>query len=73
MRMISEITDIGVYLGRFTNETKLFDMPLNIDIIPNKGDFIFYNDETYKVLYNMLNVQDGEYTIFVRRATEEDF
>lgn len=71
--MIKEITDIGVYLGRFTNETKLFDMPLDIDIIPNKCDFIFYNDEAYKVLYNMLNVQDGEYTIFVRRATEEDF
>jgi hypothetical protein len=67
--MISEITDIGVYLGQFGNETRLFNMPLDIDIIPNKGDFIYYENEVYKVLY----VQDGEYTIFVRRAVEEDF
>lgn len=71
--MISEITNIGVYLGQFGNETRLFNMPLDIDIIPNKGDFIYYENEAYKVLYSMLNVQDGEYTIFVRRAVEEDF
>lgn len=71
--MISEITDIGVYLGRFGEEQRLFTMPLEIDLIPNKGDFIYYEDEPYKVLYCMLNVQDGEYTIFVRRAVEEDF
>lgn len=71
--MNSEITDIGVYLGCFGQEELLFHMPIDVDIIPQKGDFIFYNDEVYKVLYNMLNVQDGEYTIFVCRAIEEDF
>lgn len=71
--MISEITDIGVYLGSFGSEQLLFNMPLEIDLIPSKDDFIFYDDEVYKVLYNMLNVQDGQYTIFVRRAVEEDF
>lgn len=71
--MISEITDIGVYLGRFGEEQRLFAMPLEIDLIPSKGDFIYYEEEPYKVLYCMLNVQDGEYTIFVRRAVEEDF
>nr|DAG87272.1 MAG TPA: hypothetical protein [Herelleviridae sp.] len=71
--MNSEITNIRVYLGRFANETKLFDMSLEADIIPQKGDFIFYNDEVYKVLYNMLDVDNGEYSIFVRRAVEEDF
>ena len=71
--MNSEITDISVYLGRFVNETKLFDMPIDVDIIPQKGDFIFYNDEMYKVLYNMLDVDNGKYSIFVRRAVEEDF
>ncbi len=71
--MNSEITDISVYLGRFVNEAKLFDMPIDVDIIPQKGDFIFYNDEMYKVLYNMLDVDNGEYSIFVRRAVEEDF
>ncbi len=71
--MNSEITDISVYLGRFVNETKLFDMPIDVDIIPQKGDFIFYDDEMYKVLYNMLDVDNGEYSVFVRRAVEEDF
>lgn len=71
--MNSEITDISVYLGRFINETKLFDMPIDVDIIPRKGDFIFYNDEMYKVLYNMLDVDNGGYSVFVRRAVEEDF
>lgn len=71
--MISEITNIGVYLGQFGDETRLYNPPLESDIIPQKGDFIFYDSETYKVLYCMLDVDDGEYSIFVRRAIEEDF
>lgn len=71
--MISEITNIGVYLGQFGNETRLCDMPFESDIIPQKGDFIFYDNEPYKVMYCMLDVDNGEYSIFVRRAVEEDF
>lgn len=71
--MISEITDIGVYLGQFGSETRLCDLPPESDIIPQKGDFIFYDSEPYKVMYCMLDVDNGEYSIFVRRAVEEDF
>lgn len=71
--MISEITNINVYLGRFGEEQLLFKMPLEVDILPQKDDFIFYDEETYKVLYCMLDVQNGEYIIFVRRMIEEDF
>ena len=71
--MISEITDIGIYLGQFGNETRLCNLPYESDIIPQKGDFIFYNSETYKVIYCMLDVDDGEYNVFVRMAVEEDF
>ena len=49
--MISEITDIGVYLGQFGNETRLCELPPESDIIPQRGDFIFYDNEPYKVMY----------------------
>lgn len=68
--MISEITDINVYLDQFCFERLL---SIEADIIPHKGDFIFYNDETYKVMYCMLDVDHGEYSVFVRVAIEEDF
>lgn len=71
--MISEITDIGVYLGQFGNETRLCDLHPESDIIPQKGDFIFYDSEPYKVMYCMIDVDNGEYSVFVRRAVEEDF
>lgn len=71
--MIGEITNIGVYLGQFGSETRLCDLPSESDIIPQKGDFIFYNSEPYKVMYCMVDIDNGEYSIFVRRAVEEDF
>lgn len=71
--MISEITDIGVYLGQFGSETRLCDLPPEADIIPQKGDFIFCDGEPYKVMYCMVDVDNGEYSVFVRRAVEEDF
>ena len=71
--MISEITNIGVYLGQFGSETRLCDLPLEADLIPQKGDFIFYDSEPYKVMYCMVDVDNGEYSVFVRRAVEEDF
>ena len=71
--MISEITDIGVYLDQFGSETRLCDLSPESDIIPQKGDFIFYDTEPYKVMYCMVDVDNGEYSVFVRRAVEEDF
>lgn len=71
--MISEITDINVYLGQFCSERLLCNLSIEADIIPHKGDFIFYNDETYKIMYCMLDVDHGEYSVFVRVAIEEDF
>lgn len=71
--MISEITNIGVYLGQFGSETRLCDLPPEADIIPQKNDFIFYDSESYKVMYCMVDVDNGEYSVFVRRAVEEDF
>lgn len=71
--MISEITNIGVYLGQFGSEIRLCDLPPEADIIPQKGDFIFYDTEPYKVMYCMVDVDNGEYSVFVRRAVEEDF
>lgn len=71
--MISEITNISVYLGGFGSEARLYDIPPESDILPQKGDFIFYDNESYKIMYCMLDIDDGEYSIFVRRAVEEDF
>ena len=71
--MISEITDINVYLGQFCSERLLCNLPTESDIIPQKGDFIFYNGETYKVMYCMLDVDHGEYSVFVCVAIEEEF
>ena len=71
--MISETTNIGVYLGSFGSETRLCDLSPECDIIPQKGDFFFFGTEPYKVMYCMLDVDNGEYTVFVRRACEEDF
>ena len=71
--MISEITDIGVYLGKFDEEQRLCNLPLESGILPQKGDFIFYVSETCKVMYCMVDVDNSEYSVFVRRAVEEDF
>lgn len=69
--------NVNVYEGRFGEETRLFD-PYDVDsfildITPRKGDFIFYNETTYKVLYCMNDVDNDEYAVFVRKAVEEDF
>lgn len=69
--------DVKVYLGRFGEEQLLFDPEevdtFMLDITPRKGDFIFYNATTYKVLYCMNDVDNDEYAIFVRQAVEEDY
>lgn len=65
---------IKVYEGRFGYEQFLYEaLGVNGVACPNKGDFIFYHDETYKVMYIMLDYDNHEYLVFVRKTTEEDF
>ena len=65
---------IKVYEGRFGYESFLYEVSdVNCNICPCKGDFIFYKDETYKVMYIMLDYDNLEYLVFVRKTTEEDF
>lgn len=61
---------VKYYLGRFTTEKYLFS---NDAHIPNKDDFVFYKDETYKVLYVMYDYDHTEIDVFVRETVEEDF
>ena len=65
---------IKVYERRFGYESFLYEaLRKNGDVCPCKGDFIFYKDETYKVMYIMLDYDNQEYLVFVRKTTEEDF
>ena len=65
---------IKVYEGHFGYESFLYEASdVNCNISPSKGDFIFYKDETYKVMYTMLDYDNHEYLVFVRKTTEEDF
>ena len=65
---------IKVYEGRFGYESFLYEASdANYNVGPCKGDFIFYKDETYKVMYIMLDYDNQEYLVFVRKTTEEDF
>ena len=65
---------IKVYEGCFGYESFLYEASGQIgNICPSKGDFIFYKDETYKVMYVMLDYDNNEYLVFVRKTTEEDF
>lgn len=64
--------EVKIYVGRFGEEKYLCDMS-ETDYLPSKGDFIFYNCETYKVLYVMHDMDDDDFNVFVRRAVEEDY
>ena len=65
---------IKVYEGRFGYESFLYEASGQVDdVCPTKGDFIFYENETYKVMYIMLDYDNQEYLVFVRKTTEEDF
>ena len=61
---------IKVYRGKLGLEKKLCD--IDTGIAPSKGDIIFYNDEFYKVMYCLFDIERDEYNVFVRLATEED-
>lgn len=65
--------EVNVYEGRFGNEQLLFSDDGVLTVIVHKGDFIFYKDEAYRVMYVMADVDNEEYAIFVRKAVEEDY
>lgn len=65
--------DIRCYLGRFGDESELFTVENKNCRIPIKGEFIYFEEEAYKVLYVMTDVDNKELAIFVREAIEEDF
>lgn len=62
---------VTVYLGKLGNEKRL--CTYDGDISPSKGDIIFYDEELYKIMYCLLDIDNDEYNIFVRLATEEDY
>ncbi len=65
---------IKVYQGSFGYEQYLFDIdPTEYTVLPQKGDFLNYQDIIYKVLYVMLDINYQEYVVFVRESIEEDF
>lgn len=61
---------IKIYEGRFGEESFLFNYHGDL---PNVGNFIFYNEQPYRVLYYMIDVDNFEYSVFVRKSIEEDF
>lgn len=65
--------DVRVYLGRFGDEQLLFEVKNENPRIPQKDEFIYFEEEMYKVLYIMTDIDHNELVIFVRRAVEEDF
>lgn len=66
--------DVKIYEGKFGNEQLLFDDVYDsLSIAPQKGDFVFYKTEVYKVMYAMVDIDNEEYSIFVRKAIEEDY
>lgn len=65
--------DVKVYEGQFGNEKLLFSDDGCLTILPQKGDFVFYKTEVYKVMYAMVDIDNEEYSIFVRKAIEEDY
>ena len=65
--------DVRIYLGRFGDERLLFEVKSENPRIPQKDEFIYFEDEMYKVLYIMTDVDHNELSIFVRHAIEEDY
>lgn len=70
---MEQFTRFYVYEGKFGEEQRLFQLSDCANVLPQKGDFVFYDEETYKVMYVLLDYDDDEYSVFVRKAIEEDF
>lgn len=64
--------DIKYYLGRFSEESHLFD-DVKYGFIPSNGDFVNYENEVYKIMYTMVDWDHETLLVFVRVAIEEDF
>lgn len=69
--------NIKMYEGRYGYE-KFLDNYVSakgeeINIIPSKGDFIFYGNIIYRVLYKLIDIDNNECDVFVVRASEEEF
>ncbi len=65
--------NIRFYLGRFGDEQLLFKVKNKNPRIPQKDEFIYFEEEMYKVLYIMTDIDHNELDIFVRHAIEEDY
>ena len=65
--------NVRIYLGRFGDERLLFKVENENPRIPLKDEFIYFEDEMYKVLYIITDVDNSELAIFVRHAIEEDY
>ena len=62
---------IKYYLGKWGSEQCLCSS--DSFPAPSKGDFIFYETETYKVMYTLHDIDHDETCVFVRVAVEEDY
>lgn len=70
---MEEFTRLYVYEGKFMEEKRLLQLSDKANILPQKNDLLFYNEEMYKVMYCLLDYDNNEYSVFVRKATEEDY
>lgn len=61
------------YVGKFGEERFLFSTSKEEFTNYHKNDFVFYGNETYKILYVMYDFDHKERNIFMRAAVEEDF
>ena len=62
---------IKYYLGKWGIEQFLWSS--DSFSAPSKGDFVFYENELYKVLYVMYDIDHDEISVFVRMTVEEDY
>lgn len=62
---------VKYYFGELYTEQFLCSH--NSHHIPNKGEFIFYNNELYKVVYTLYDIDRDEICAFVRMTVEEDY
>lgn len=64
---------VKFYVGKLGEEQLLFSASKEELVSCHKNDFVFYNDEVYKILYTMYDFDYKEYNVFMRVAIGEDF
>lgn len=62
-----------IYEGRFGYEHFLFELGQDVEWVPAKDDFVFYDGVVYKIMYVLNDYDHNEIAIFVRKAIEEDY